>query len=166
MSFLIRKIESQKWKQTDIFNGADVSADAITGSLRTTGNTLSLWEVYSEEEINEAILAIVSHFDKADTIDIVKIKPSDLEEKSLEYERTEGLTAYEPFKKRHFNIKNLSYEKLGSVADIIVTCLRDKAELRIRRKEIKDLIINSIEDGKIKKENLKQKLIEDLGLAG
>jgi hypothetical protein len=35
MPFFIRKIEEQKWLQSDIFNSVDVSADAIMGCLRT-----------------------------------------------------------------------------------------------------------------------------------
>ncbi|MDR3160322.1 MAG: hypothetical protein LBU28_01755 [Spirochaetaceae bacterium] len=164
MPLLIRKIEEQKWRQNDILHGAEVSADAITGCLRTYQNTLSLWKVESEEEINDAVLAIVSFFDKADTIDIVKIDPALLEEKSLKYEPSIGKTAYTYFENRHFDLIELSYKKLGFVADVIVSCLRNNKNQRFYRKEIKNLIREGLDTGKIDKKDLKPKLIEDLKL--
>jgi hypothetical protein len=90
MPFFVRKIEGQKWLQNDICNGADASADAITGCLRTKSNTLSFWYVESDEQITDAILAIVSGFEKAETIDIIKIDPDCFTKNNLNIRKLTG----------------------------------------------------------------------------
>lgn len=164
MALFIRKIEMQKWNQNKILSGEVPSADAITGSLRTINNTLSLWEINDVAELQDAILAIVSQSEKADSIDILIIDPELVRKVELSYERTKGLTPYDDFVNRHLDLTKLDYISLGKVADIIIESIRQKNHKRITRAEIKALIIKAIETNKIRIESLNQKLKDDLKL--
>jgi hypothetical protein len=59
MKLLVRKIERAKWMQKDVVNGATPSADAVTGSLRTKNNTLSVWQIENLDELEDAVIAFV-----------------------------------------------------------------------------------------------------------
>lgn len=83
MSLLVRKINRSKWFQTNIYEGEDISGDAITNCLKTTRNTLSTWRINSETEIEDAILAMASGFDHIDTIDVIPINPEHLESEGI-----------------------------------------------------------------------------------
>jgi len=163
MPFFVRKIELQKWLQNDILNGADVSADAITGCLRTKFNTLSFWYVESDEQISDAVLAITSSFEKADSIDIVTIDTNSFSN-GLIFSSTDGLTPYEDFKDKHRDLTELTYPKLGTVAEIIIKCIKENKRINYSRKTIKEMLHNSLNNGKIKREKLSEKLIKDLKL--
>jgi len=165
MALFVRKIETQKWIQNDILNGEDISADAITGCLRTKNNTLSFWYIESDEQIHDAVLAIVSGFEKAETIDVVTIEPELFNQNDLTCLSTEGLTPYEKFKNKHYDLTDLTYPKLGVVAKIIVECIRQDRNKKIPRKEIKEMILASLKNGEINKEKLNEKLIKDLKIA-
>lgn len=92
MSLLVRKIEKAKWMQNDIVGSEDISADAITNCMKTTGNTLSTWQIPGDNEIPEAILAIVSGHQYLDTIDIVCLDRSSLEIQGIALQSTLGNT--------------------------------------------------------------------------
>ena len=71
MQLLVRKINRAKWDQNNICEGESPSGDAITIDLRTKNNTLSIWEINSEDEIEDAVLALTVAGDTLNTIDIV-----------------------------------------------------------------------------------------------
>jgi hypothetical protein len=84
VGYFVRKIETAKWKQNDICHGEDISADAVTISLKTTGNCLSVWKIEKECDIQDAVLAIVSNSQHFDTIDIVMLDDKIVENKKLQ----------------------------------------------------------------------------------
>jgi hypothetical protein len=92
MSLFIRKIDKGRWLQKDIPLDEDVPADAITKDMKTDRNTLSVWEVSGADNIDEAVLAIVSGGQHLDTIDVVPMNTEHLEENQVDYIGTEGRT--------------------------------------------------------------------------
>jgi len=92
MSLFVRKIIKSKWYQTDIENGDDVSADAITNCMKTKQNTLSVWEIESPDELDNAVLAIVSQHQHLETIDVVKLDSVSLVENEIVWVESRGLT--------------------------------------------------------------------------
>jgi len=62
MALQVRKINKAKWLRADIVNSAEIPADAITNCLRTQQNNLSVWRIKSEDEIENAVIAISSKF--------------------------------------------------------------------------------------------------------
>jgi hypothetical protein len=81
MPTYIRKISRAKW-QKGYEEGSipsDANADAITGCTRTSDNTLSLWKVDNEGQIDEAILALSTSFQRLDGIDVLLIDDTDID---------------------------------------------------------------------------------------
>lgn len=164
MPIFIRKINRAKWPELPIKENAIPSADAITGCLRTSKNTLSLWEIDNDTELMEAVLAIVSQSEKADTIDVIMIDPDAIKSIDIHYAQTDGVTAYGKYADRHFDLIDLDYNSLGCFASIVIKALVENKSKRILRKEIKDLLLKGIEERKIDPDTLKEKMRDDLGL--
>lgn len=162
MSLLVRKIDNAKWMQNNILNNdtfsvEDVSADAIT-SLKTSGNALSAWQV-AEEAIEDAVLAIVSSHQHLDAIDVVCLDPSSLESNGIKLQSTPGST---PLKDKligqHIDICDLTYRTLGTVAEQIVHVLKEGKVLRYTKGNIKKLLYDAINRGRLQKDDLDESL--------
>ena len=161
MAVLVRKIQRAKWGE-DIPIIPDAPADAITNCLKTTGNTLSVWKIESEVELNDAIIALATgqSLDSFSKIDYVIIDECKLENTGLSMVDYDGDTAFEEFVKKHKNIADLTYSKLGIVQNIIIECINSNKHKFITRTQIKQLVKSALESGKLQKDKLNPKLIE------
>jgi hypothetical protein len=162
MSLLIRKINKAKWYQVDIENDSDVSADAITNCLKTTKNTLSVWCISCEEDLDNAVLALVSNQDNLETIDIVILEESLLDGYNIRIVATQGETPIEELAKTHRDIADLTFSKIGIIKDHIVERIRTKHLRRYTKGTLKKLIKDAIEDGKLKLEDLKESVQKNI----
>lgn len=149
MPLLVRKIEKGKWLQKDILNGEVVSADAITNCMKTSKNTLSTWSVENEDQINDAVLAIVSVHQHLDTIDVVLLNQDNLAEIGIAFKQTPGATPVPTLVESHVDIVELSYQSLGKVADCIITCFKEEKVKRFTRGELKKILLKAIEADKL-----------------
>jgi hypothetical protein len=161
MSILVRKIQRAKWGG-DVPVESDVPADAITICLKTTDNTLSIWEIDNENELDDAIVALATgrSLDSFSKIDYVLIDESILRDNGLSVVEYDGDTALEAFVKKHKNISDLTYRKLGIVRNIIVDCINNDKHAFKTRSQIKKIVKSAIETGKLQKDKLNPKLIE------
>lgn len=166
MSFLIRKITRSKWPRENYesLTSNDISADAVTSCLRTTRNTLSTWEVSSTQEINEAILALVSGFERIDTIDIVIIEKQELLDKGFELINTPGLTPVVDLVETHIDISSLNYASIGGFSEIMIECLKSEKVLRYNKKKLINILEEAIKAGRVEKEKLKDGVLEKLAI--
>lgn len=162
MSLLIRKIEKAKWMQNDIVHDADISADAITNCMKTTGNTLSTWQISNnvDEEIDEAVLAIVSGHQHLDTIDVVCLNYRSLENQGIQIRLTPGKTPVKDLVDKHVDISGLTYKSLGVVANEIVQEIKQEKIIRYTKGKIKKLLNLALNKGRIQKDDLHE-LIRD-----
>ena len=158
MPKVVRKIDHGKWMQRRILEGETPSADAITNCLKTTNNTLSLWAIDDDSEMDEAVLAIGSQFNDLDAIDIVTIDTSSITRRGLSTNQCPGLTPYKRFEDRHLDVVGLDYASLGLMADVIIDSLRQGSLKRIMREELKAIISKGVEEGKIEWADLKKKV--------
>jgi hypothetical protein len=97
---LVRKVNKAKWINADNVKEPP-SADAITGCLRTTNNTLSVWRINNETELEDAVLAIVSGQERLDTIDVIVLDDEHFIKCKISTEETEGRTPVEDLKSTH-----------------------------------------------------------------
>jgi hypothetical protein len=162
MSLFIRKINKAQWLQTDIVQGEDVSADAITNCMKTKGNTLSAWEVESKTDIDKAVLAMVAAGDHLETIDVVPMTPEYLTEKEVDFKKISGLTPVEGLIKNHINLEQLSYKKLGIIAYHIVDKIREREVKRYTEGKCKEILRKAISEGKLKIEDIKDDIRKKL----
>lgn len=146
--------------QNDIINGAEVSADAITICLRTDKNTLSVWSISSDSDIEKAVLAFVSSGDNFDSFDVVCLNLESLERQGLLIEQYPMEIPYKSFKDFHFNITQLTYKSLGIVAKQITDEIKEKKDKRFRKSELKKMMKSAIESNLVNYDMLKESLKE------
>lgn len=162
MTLIVRKIDYNKWMQSDILKGNHPSADAITNCMRTSRNTLSVWSLKDSTELEEAVLAIASQFDHLDAADFLIIETLLLEEKNLVLKRTPGQTPYSTFVNNHRDVVNLDYQSLGSMAEVIVESIRRLHNERFTSGQLKKILQKGIDEGKIKPDSLKESVRKKL----
>ena len=166
MPILVRKIERAKWENSDNEN-RDFPADAITVCMRTSQNRLSVWRILSDEEIEKAVIAIVSSGKHIDSIDVVLLDEEYFKENNIDLLESRGITSYEEMEDSHIDIDNLTYQKLGLVAYHISDKISTARSFRFRKSQLleilwravqkEDLLINNLN------ENLRDKLLEKYG---
>lgn len=159
MPLLIRRISRAKW---DKIGEEDVSADAITSCLKTYQNDLSVWRISSEEDLNNAILALItgSKQTKLSTLHYVVIDENLAIERGLSLKETPGDTVALDLVDSHRDIEELTYVKLGVVKDLILECIDNEKTSFITKKSLKELLKDAIKNGKIQKDTLNPELID------
>jgi len=157
MSYLVRKINKAKWHQIDLENDNDVSADAITSCLRTRSNSLSVWKIGNEDDLDLAVLALVSNQDHLESIDVVILEQDALENKyNINVVASPGITPINSMVNDHRDLKNLRFSSLESMKNHIVERIRDNKIKRYTRGTLKELLNNAIEEGIVKFDDLKE----------
>jgi hypothetical protein len=166
MPILVRRINRAKWEQ--IINeddASDSSADAITNCLKTTNNDLSVWKIETIEQLDDAILALITggQQTKLSTLHYVLIKEELLLKSGLNIAETEGDTRVESLKNTHRDITNLTYSRLGIVKNLILDSLENNKnkEMFITKSKLKSFLNNAIKNGKVNKTDLNKELIEN-----
>jgi hypothetical protein len=145
--FLIRKINEAKWFQIEIMEDNDVSADAITNCLKTTKNTLSVWHIENNNDINKAVLAIASSLEHIETIDIVVLTTESLREYDISIIASSGNTPIESLKEIHRDLSELTFSKLGHIKEHIVERIRNDNLKRYTKGKLKKILLEAIDKG-------------------
>lgn len=153
MPYLVRRISRAKW-DNDNFNyliNDNPPSDAITSCLRTFDNELSTWLINDLEELDKAILCLItgSKQENLNALQLIYFKIDDVTSKGLTIENSLGDTVIEEFRSSHYDIKNLNYTALGSIKDIVLKCLRINNYRIITKKALKDLLLESVNKTKI-----------------
>lgn len=164
MAFLVRKISRGKWPNEPV-QKEEIEADAIS-DIRTTKNTLSLWRVESEAEIESAVLALSasSKSEQIETIDIVWIPESVFDNYGIEIsEETPGDTVVEDLANNHRDLIHITYKTLGDIAEIITKEILDQAHYKkVTKSKVKELLINAYKDKRILEEKCTPKMLEKI----
>ena len=155
--FLVRTITRAKWEFRSDLDA--VSADAITGDLRTKSNTLSFWRCASEAEddLTETALAIAAGRDKIDKLEIVWLVASDLQADGQTLKNTDGRTPLKAFINRHVDICQLDYVRLGRISDRVVSAMDADQYLRFTPSSVKKPLVNAVRQNRIVLGDLKGK---------
>lgn len=158
MALLVRKINGPLWEKeaSKIEHINDVCSDAITKCLSTRGNTLSTWEIETEDNLEEAILAITSSADHLDTIDVICIEMEDIDKYGINIKSSVVPNPVEDLINSHKDIYNLTYKSLGDFACLILSYVRGNKRKRFGVKKIKELIEKAIKDGRVNVDLLKE----------
>jgi hypothetical protein len=153
MPYLVRRISRAKW-DNDNFNyliSDNPPSDAITSCLRTFDNELSTWLINDLEELDKAILCLItgSKQENLNALQLIYFEIDDVTSKGLIIENTLGDTVIEEYRSLHYDIKDLNYNALGSVKDIVLNCLRINNYKIVTKKALKDLLVESVNKTKI-----------------
>lgn len=159
---LLRKISVAKWKASLKVGDDYLSADAITGCLRTTGNTLSVWRFSTDDEARKSLLALGSSLTKIETISYITLTLSDLEEDALRLVDNEGKTAAVASNILHRDIVDLDHAGLAKVAFHVKRKVQSDDFKTLSKGELKKMLIEGIKSGDIDEGLLDQKLLKEL----
>jgi hypothetical protein len=129
----------------------DFSADAITHCIKTTNNELSVWEIPSEKSLDDAVLAIITGPKVAsiETIDVVTLEPDYLHQSGIGYDKSPGQTFVDDLKGTHYDLKSMTYTKLGIVAGHISDGIQKERVARYTVGRQKEVLRNAINSGRL-----------------
>lgn len=138
--YFVRKIARAKWIGCDTRGATSIHADAVTGCLRTSKNTLSLWEAQSEEDLSKAVLALVGAIRKDEKIDYVVLEKGELVARGLVVEDTVGDTFVKPLSGWHRDVVNLDIDALKTFAEIVQSKLSSGLGRQLTRPKLAELL--------------------------
>lgn len=156
--YLARKITRAKWHSEDSSPTREITADAVTGDLRTQGNTLSFWMCLSgtdgDLDIEEAALAIAATWDRLDKLDLVWLAIHDIKADGHTLKETPGETPVADLVERHVDLCNLDYVRLGKVARRVAMAIVVKQYRRLTKKSVQDLLVKAVDQNRISPDQL------------
>lgn len=165
MAFLVRKVSRAKWPD-EICSISELNADLMTADLRTTGNTLSLWRIENEEELQSAVLALAasSKTSKIENVSVVWIPEELFSSKGIRIDNANvGDTVIFDLQNTHRDACDLTYKKLGDVAEIIMNeMLKEGHYKKFTKSEIKTALSNAYLDDRITEEKCNEDLIQEI----
>ena len=158
--FLSRKITRAKWETRQELSEGEISADAVTGDLRTRENSLSFWQCRTETngDVEEAALAIAAAGDRVDRLDIVWLAEDELKADGQTLKDTDGRTPVVELAERHVDVCTLDYVRLGKVARRVVAAIEDERCRRLTKARVKRLLIAAVRQGRIDLDGLSEGL--------
>jgi len=159
---LIRKISLAKWANSIDKNADGFSADAITGCLRTSENTLSVWRDGDDGSGDKSLLALLASQTRIDKLDLIRLNQSEVESRNLLLVATPGNTAAEKYSNNHLDISNLDLDSLRSVAELVKQEVLNERSERISKAKFIELLLKGIEDGDVNEKALSAEVIKEL----
>ena len=160
LAMLVRKISQAKWQTFAHEDGKPVTADAVTGNLRTQNNNLSLWQISDLSELHEAVLAIVSGQERLDAIDLAALDENELVEKGFSFRKTLGSTPVKELQEIHRDVVSLTCNDLHPLAQVVISSFRQKRVRRISKKRILDIVTGAIKNERLELSDLKKEVLE------
>lgn len=164
---LLRMVSAQsKWDGSKNVNRDDgfICGDAIS-DLRTTNNTLSVWKADSEQDIEDAIVALALGRDKVQTLNYLLIDEGELERMEIQISSDvpgdiKGLD--EQIRKKHRDLIEMDYWRIGYLAEYMIGLVNKGEFMSCTKKNIKALLEKYKSSNKIATDNMLEKLRNDL----
>lgn len=163
MSLLVRKVNRNNW-DVNVTNVSHICADAITNCMKTKKNSMSVYEITSEADINEAFLVIASTFDHADAFDVVLMEKEEIMNLNMNLIQNPGITPIQSLENTHYDISNLSYSKLGIIADYIIGRIRDNRIIRCTKGELREIFKEAITNGRLAPDLITERFRQELNM--
>jgi len=163
-TMLARKVSKAKWESFIGVDDSAITADAVTCDLRTTNNDLSVWHIeeFTDAELHEAVLAIVSCQERLDSFDLAALDEEEIVARGLKVEKTEGgaRTPVDDLHERHHDIRCLTYDDLRPLAEAVISSFRRNQVKRITAGKILDIVVEAIRAGRLELCNLRKEIRE------
>lgn len=162
--FLARKIALAKWSTRPNLVEGEISADAVTGDLRTKGDTLSFWQCHTEsnDDVEEVALAIAAAGDRIDKLDIVWLSEDEMQADGQTLKSRQGRTPVAELAERHVDVCKLDYIRLGEIARRVVAAIDDERCRRFTKKKVKALLVTAAGKDRIDLEQLADGVKEEI----
>jgi hypothetical protein len=148
-----RKIARSKWEP---LRDGEIPADAITADLRTANNALSFWRFESENDIDDATLALASILTSAETFDVVWVNDP-ISASEFLIEATPGGTPVESLSDKHVDVGNLDLVRLGKLATLIRDAIQVGHCKRLVKKDVLELLASAVRKGTLELHRINEK---------
>lgn len=140
-----RAISQNKW--FTVFSNANYCGDSITGDLRTSQNTLSVWKIDESDKDSIDYYCIITALNrnKLAKVDYVIFDEKDFSDNGIELKQEEGLCpafSNNDIKKKHFDLINIGYNELGKIAKVLREKVLKNESITVTKQEIKKKILN------------------------
>ena len=162
--FLARKITRSKWEPRSGVEAGAISADAVTGDLRTQDNALSFWRCGSGTgaDLEDTVLAIAAGRMDIAKVELVWLHPEDLRADGQTLKDSQGRTPAKELADLHVDLCRLDFERLGKVARRVDSALNDERYRRLTRMGVKNLLANAVRSGRIDINDLQVKVRNEI----
>jgi len=171
VAFLARKISRAKWDPGP--GPGEIRADAVTGDLRTEDDDLSMWICPQSggldlpSNLSDVVLALASGSKRVDKIDVAWISIEALHAQGLAPTPTAGETPVASLQDRHVDLQQLDYERLGKVARLLSSAVRNNQVQRFREKQVVSLLVEAVKRNALRPEDLqpdvRERITRNLG---
>ncbi|MEE1902663.1 hypothetical protein V0R39_10505 [Pseudomonas inefficax] len=158
MSLLVRKITRGKWSIGEEVEA--VNADAITQCLKTQDNTLSVWQIKDESDINQSILAMAAANEMLSKIDVVMLTEQALHDKNISIDATPGLTPCTNLVGTHRDLSQLNVAHLGVISELIADEIRKGNVKSFTLSTLKNILVDAIKSGELESSSLSESVRE------
>lgn len=152
---LIRGIASlARWDGSTIVHRPDATtAGDVISDLRTQNNTLSVWRADSQEDINDAIVAMSLNRTDVSKIIALLLDEAELSVMQIGFSDTQpgkAPGAIESIKQKHRDLVEIDYKRLGILSDYMLRIVHDKTKrVELTKPELKKLLEQYKEGHKI-----------------
>lgn len=152
---LIRSIASlSRWDGTTVVNRQDATtAGDVISDLRTQNNTLSVWRADSDEDINDAIVAMSLNRNDVSKMIALLLDEEELTAMQIGYsDKKPGKApgAIEDIKKKHRDLLEIDYKRLGVLSDYMLRIIHDrKKRVEVSKPDMKKLLEKYRDEKKI-----------------
>lgn len=150
---LIRSIASlARWDGSTIVHRPDATtAGDVISDLRTQNNTLSVWRADSDEDINDAIVAMSLNRNDVSKMIALLLDEEELTAMQIDFsDKNPGKApgAIEDIKKKHRDLVEIDYKRLGVLSNYMLKIVHDKSKrIEVSKPNMKKLL-EQYRDGK------------------
>ena len=164
MDSVARKFARAKWDVKPFMGKDDISADAVTGCLRTNDNKLSLWVCEEEgETVEEVVLALATAGNRLEKMHLLVLPRVDLEAIGLTLEPSDGRTHVDDLIKRHADAVQVTLRNLSQIAQLFAGRIRSGIGYHLfTRLDVRRIIDKAISARRVHLEELDEHLQNEL----
>lgn len=164
---LARKITRAKWEAKPELGSGEISADAVTVDLRTTGNTLSFWRCDSSgaADLQRAVLALAAAAERPDRLDVIYLDEQAIQAGGLSTNNSEGETPVALLRQHHVDVEKLDLVRLGRVAEMVAAAHRANASHSMTKKQVIDIVVQAVRDRLVAVADLKGEMKQKVDAA-
>lgn len=164
---IIRKIDAiTKWNNPKPVNRRDPTVPGDTFSeLKTKDNKLSVWLANSEEDIEDAVVALSLSRDNTDRLcflllDEERLSSFDITVSNDEIGNAQG--ASEEILKKHRNLVELDHKRLGQLAEYMIQQANNTNNRKTFTETMVKSILNKYKGTKIEVQKVKENILQKL----
>lgn len=140
----------------------NVSADVTTNEFRTNNSALSVWQINSISDLDEAALAISMGSQNLEATKLIFFDAKKLSDSPLVLRKSQGVTAVPDLVNTHRDICEITHAGLDVLLRIYVDSVNNKNWKQYRKSELSEIIKRALNAGRIDSEQINDRLKQSI----